>query len=122
MSFSYFRPFGVWGVTLIVVTLELIFEVLHVPRVAHPNYPITKPRAHFLFSLLEGLSLDFPSHMIVSMIDIYQDTVTCDKLIFPSTSTRILTHIHIFIPSTLLLFIMGAISLGSYRGVMHSCL
>ena len=32
---------------------------------------IIEPRAHFIFSLLEGLSIDFPSHMIVSMIDIY---------------------------------------------------
>ena len=24
--------------TLIVVTLDIVFEVLHVPRVAHPNY------------------------------------------------------------------------------------
>ena len=32
---------------------------------------ITEPHARFLFSLLENLSIDFPSHMIVSMIDIY---------------------------------------------------
>ena len=25
--------------TRIVVTLEIVFEVLHIPRVAHPNYP-----------------------------------------------------------------------------------
>ena len=115
--------------THIVVTPKLIFEVLHVLRVVHPNYPshprlgfifkdelttrfcemamvwddllnfstldftkgprilnmvitfvltpwshyntITEPRASFLFSLFEGLSIDFSSHMIVSMIDIY---------------------------------------------------
>ena len=60
---------------------------------------IIEPCAHFLFSLLEGLFIDFPSHMIVSMIDIYQDTTTRDKLTFPSAITRILTHIHIVIPS-----------------------
>lgn len=43
---------------------------------------ITESGAHFLFSLLEGLSTDFHSHMIVPMIDIYQDTATRDKLIF----------------------------------------
>ena len=32
---------------------------------------ITEPCARFLLSLLEDLSMDFPSHMIVSMIDIY---------------------------------------------------
>ena len=31
---------------------------------------IIEPHAHFVFSLLEGLSMDFTSHMI----DIYQDT------------------------------------------------
>ena len=32
---------------------------------------ITEPRASFLFSFFEGLSIDFSSHMIVSVIDIY---------------------------------------------------
>ena len=65
---------------------------------------ITEPRAHFFFSLLEGLSIDFPSHTIVSMIDIYQDIATCDKLIFPSAITRILTHMHVLIPFAPLFF------------------
>ena len=74
---------------------------------------ITEPRAHFLFCLLEGLSIDFPSHMIVSMIDIYQDNATRDKLICLSTITCILTHMHVPIPSAHLFSIMGAISQGS---------
>ena len=156
----------------IVVTLDFIFEVLHVPMVAHPNYPspphlcniprdelsslfcekaivwgdtlnfstaefakglrilnkvmtfvltlrsnyntITKPRARFLLSLLEDISIDFPSHMIVSMIDIYQDTATYDKLIFPSPITRILTHLHVTIPPPFF-YTMGAISKASIR-------
>ena len=32
---------------------------------------IIKPHACFLLSLMEDLSIDFPSHMIVSMIDFY---------------------------------------------------
>ena len=48
------------------------------PR-SHYNI-ITKPHARFLLSLMEDLAIDFPSHMIVSMIDIYQDTATRDKL------------------------------------------
>ena len=77
---------------------------------------ITEPRAHFLFSLLEGLSINFPSHMIVSMIDIYQDTGTRDKLIFPSVITCILTHLHVIIPSTPSFFlIIGAITQGSLQ-------
>ena len=71
---------------------------------------ITKHCAHFLFSLLEGLSIGFPSHMIVSMIDIYRDTATRDKLIFPSAITRILTHLHFLNPFTFCFSITGAIS------------
>ena len=33
---------------------------------------ITEPHAHFLLSLMEGLSIDFPSHMIESIIDCYR--------------------------------------------------
>ena len=139
----------VWG-TCIIVTLDLISEVLHVPKVTHPDYPdcdhlrtmskdelsslffetpsfwgdrqntpysgfandlrflnmvitfilhplshynsITKSCAPFLLSLLEDISIDFPSHFILSLIDVYRDTVTRDKLIFPSVITWILRH------------------------------
>ena len=132
--------------TRIVVTSDIVSEVLHVPRVEHPDYPsceclrtmskdelisalyehtsdwgdrqftpcstfakgprfmnivmtfvlhhlshynsITEPRARFLLSLLEHLTIDFPSHFIFSIIDVYRDTVTYDKLIFPSASRR----------------------------------
>ena len=132
------------------VTSDIVSEVLHVPRVEHPDYPsceclrtmskdelisalyehtsdwgdrqftpcstfakgprfmnifmtfvlhhlshynsITEPRARFLLSLLEYLTIDFPSHFIFSIIDVYRDTVTYDKLIFPSAITRILRH------------------------------
>ena len=134
--------------TCIVVSLDLTSEILHVPRVAHLDYPsydrlrtvsrdklifhccetpsiwggklnipclgfakgpsflnmvmtftltllshynsITKPRARFLLSLLEDLSIDFPSHFITSILDVYLDTATRDKLIFPSAITLIL--------------------------------
>ena len=75
---------------------------------------ITEARAHFLVSLLEGLSIDFPSHMIVSMIHINQDKLH-NKLIFLSAVTRILTHLHIPIPSTSLVSCIGAISKESIR-------
>ena len=139
----------VWG-TRTVVTPDLISEVLHVSRVAHPDYlscdrlrtvskdelsshfyethlpwsnyqntpclgfakgprflnmvttfvlhplsyynSITEPHARFLLSLLEGLIIDFPSHFILSFIDVYKNIVTRDKLIFPSAITRILHH------------------------------
>ena len=45
-----------------------------------------------MLSLLEYLTIYFPSHFILSIIDVYRDMVTRDKLIFPSTITRILHH------------------------------
>lgn len=60
--------------------------VLH--PLSHYN-SITEPRARFFLSLLEHLTIDFPSHFIISIIDVYIDTATYDKLIFPSTITRI---------------------------------
>ena len=56
---------------------------------SHYNF-ITEPRARFLLSLIKDLSIDFPSHFILSLIDVYKDMATCDKLIFPSTITRII--------------------------------
>ena len=136
--------------TRIVVTLEIVSKVLHVPRVAHPDYPgcdrlrtvskdelsslfcetpssqgncqntpcsafakgprflnmvmtfilhplshyntITKPRARFLLSHLEDISIDFPSHFVLSLIDVFRDMVTRDKLIFPLAIMWLLCH------------------------------
>ena len=147
------------------VTPDIIFEVLHVLRVAHPGYPgcdrlrtvskdelmslfcetsfvwgdhqntrcstfakgmrflnmvmtfilhplshyntITEPRAHFLLSLIKDLSIDFPFHFIFSFIDVYRDTMTRDKLIFPSTITRILRHFFCLFSSVQSLFHHG---------------
>ena len=134
--------------TRIVVTPDI--EILHIPRVAHPDYPsydclrivskdelsslfcekpssrgdrqntscsgfakgprflnmvmtfilhplfhynsITEPRAWFLLSLLKDIFIDFPSHFILFLIDVYRDTTTRDKLIFPSAIMRFLCH------------------------------
>ena len=142
----------------IIVTPQLVADVLHVPRVEHPDYPscehlrtvskdkmifafcerlvdwadrqftpckpfakgprfmnmvmtfvlhplshsnfITEPRARFLLSLLEHLTIDFPSHFILSILDVYRNTATRDKLIFPSAITRILCHFSIPFPSS----------------------
>ena len=138
-EFDYFIPHFITCVrgTRIVVTLDLIFEVLHVPWVEFVDYPDcdhlrtvskdelmslfyetpsfwgdcqntpcsafakgprflnmvitfvlhpfshynskTKLRDRFLLSLLEGLTIDFLSHFILSLIDIYKDTTTRDK-------------------------------------------
>ena len=45
-----------------------------------------------MLSLLEHLTIDFPSHFILFLIDVYRDTATHDKLIFLSAITRILCH------------------------------
>ena len=144
--------------TRIVVTLQLVADVLHVPWVEHPDYPgcerlrtvsknemistfckrpanwgnrqftpykafakgprfmnmvmtfflhplsyynsITESRARFLLSLLEHLTIDFPSHFILSILDVYRDTATRDKLFFPSDIMRILCHFFVHFPSS----------------------
>ena len=61
---------------------------------------IIEPRARFLLSLLEHLTIDFLSHFILSIIDVHLDAASHDKLIFPSTITRILHHFSIPFPSS----------------------
>ena len=78
------------------MNMVMIF-VLH--QLSHYN-SITEPRARFLLSLLEHLTLDFPSHFILSIIDIHLDSVSRDKLIFPSAIIRILCHFSIPFPSS----------------------
>ena len=60
---------------------------------------ITEPRARFLLSLLEHLTIDFPSHFILSIIDVHLDAASRDKLIFPSAIMRILRHFSVPFPS-----------------------
>ena len=61
---------------------------------------ITELHARFLLSLLEHLTIDFPSHFILSIIDVHLDAVSCDKLIFSSAITRILRHFSVPFPSS----------------------
>ena len=69
--------------------------VLH--PLSHYN-SITEPRSCFLLSLIEDLTIDFPFHFILSLIDVYKDTGTCDKLIFPSGIMRIICHSSVSYP------------------------
>ena len=80
--------------------------VLH--RLSHYN-SITEPRVRFLLSLLEHLTIDFPSHFILSIIDVHLDLVSHDKLIFPSAIMRILRHFSVPFPSSDNFSIMCAI-------------
>ena len=70
--------------------------VLH--PLSHYNF-ITEPCARFLLFLLKHLIIDFPSHFILSIIDVFRDMATHDKLIFPLAITRILCHFSVPFPS-----------------------
>ena len=85
------RPF-VWGEGLFTPCrpfakgprfMNMVITFLLHP-LSHCN-PITEPCARFLLSLLEHLTIDFPSHLILSIIDVHLDSASHDKLIFPST-------------------------------------
>ena len=71
--------------------------ILH--PLSHYNFT-TKPRARFMLSLLEHLTIDFSSHFILSIIDVHLDSASYDKLIFPSAITRILRHYSVPFPSS----------------------
>ena len=76
---------------------------------------ITEPHARFLLSLLEHLTMDFPSHFILSIIDVHLDLASHDKLIFPSTITRILRHFFVPFPSSDHFTIMCAIDYATVK-------
>ena len=71
--------------------------VLHL--LSHYN-SITEPRARFLLSLLEHLTIDFPSYFILSILDVYKDTATRDKLILSLAIMQILCHFSVHFPSS----------------------
>ena len=140
--------------TRIVVTLDIVSEILLVSRVSHPDYPscphlrtvskdellslfcetpslwgdhqntscsgftkgprflnmvmtfVLYPLFHYNFIiehcaqfLLEGLTIDFPSHFILSLMDVYRDMTTYDKLIFLQLSRGSFTISLLLIPS-----------------------
>ena len=88
--------------------------VLH--PLSHYN-SIIEPRARFLLSLLEHLTIYFPSHFILSIIDVHLNLASRDKLIFPSTIMRILRHFSVLFPSSDHFIVMCAID---YATVKHS--
>ena len=86
--------------------------VLHL--LSHYN-SITEPRARFFLSLLEHLIIDFPSYFILSIIDVYRDSVTRDKLIFLLAITRILHHFSVPFPVSDHFNVMGAIDAATVK-------
>ena len=106
MSAFYERP-SAWGERLFTpcwpfakgprfMNMVMTF-ILH--PLSHYN-SITKPRAWFLLSLLEHLTIDFPFHFILFIIDVHLNSAFRDKLIFPSAITRILRHFSVPFPSS----------------------
>ena len=88
---SVWRPFGK-GLRFMNMVMTFVLQLL-----SHYN-SIIEPRARFLLSLLEHHTIDFPSHFILSIIDVYLNSTSRDKLIFPSAITRILRHFFIHFP------------------------
>ena len=86
--------------------------VLH--PLSHYN-SIIEPRARFLLSLLEHLSINFPSHFILSIIVVHLDLASRDKLIFPSAITRILRHFSVPFPSSDHFTVMCAIDYATVK-------
>ena len=86
--------------------------VLH--PLSHYN-SITEPRAQFLLSLLKHLTIDFPSHFILSILDVHLDSASRDKLIFPSAIMRILRHFFVPFPSSDHFTIMCAIDYATVK-------
>ena len=97
------------GLRLLNMVMTFILHPL-----SHYN-TIIEPCAHFLLSLIEDLSIDFPSHFIFSLIDIFRDTTTRDKLIFPLAIMRIFHHFSISFPLSDHFFVMSAINANTVR-------
>ena len=76
---------------------------------------ITESCAQFLLSLLEDIFIDFPSQFILSLIDVYRDTATCDKLIFPSAIKWLLCHFSVSFLVSLHFSVMGTIDAATVR-------
>nr|POE57626.1 hypothetical protein CFP56_39380 [Quercus suber] len=101
-----------WALQKVEVLNMVMTFVLH--PLSHYN-SITELYARFLLSLLEDISIDFPSHFILSLIDVYRDTTTRDKLIFPSAITRILRHFSVPFPISDHFHVMCAIDAAIVR-------
>ena len=68
-----------------------------------------------MLSLLEHLTIDFPSHFILSIIDVHLDSASRDKLIFPSAITRILRPFSVPFPSSDHFTVMCAIDYATVK-------
>ena len=86
--------------------------------ILHPLFhynSITEPCSRFLLSLLNDISIDFPSHFILSLIDVYRDMSTHDKLFFSSAIMRLLHHFFVSYPKSTHFSIICAIDIATVR-------
>ena len=86
--------------------------ILH--PLSHYN-TIPEPYARFLLSLIEDLSIDFPSPFILSLLDVYKDIATRDKLIFPLAIMWLLRHFSVSYPESPHITYMCAIDIATVR-------
>jgi len=86
--------------------------ILHL--LSHYN-SIIESHARFLLPLLKGLSIDFPFYFILCLINVNRDTATRDKLIFPSTITRLLRHFSVSSPESTQFLVMYVIDVATVR-------
>ena len=107
-QFTPCRPFAKGPRFMNMVMTFVLYTLLHYNS-------ITKPHARFLLSLLEHFTIDFPSHFILSIIDVHLDSGSRDKLIFPSAITRILRHFSVSFPSSDHFTIMCAIDYATVK-------
>ena len=91
--------------------MVMIF-ILH--PLSHYNI-IIELHTQFLLSLLKDISIDFYSHFIISLINVYRDMTTYDKLFFSSAITRILRHFSVSFPESPHFSIMSAIDTATVR-------
>ena len=122
LMFAFYERPTTWGEHLFTpcqpFTKGLRFMNMVMTFVLHPfsHYnSITEPPVRFLLSLLEHLTIDFPSHFILSIIDVHLDSVSRDKLIFPSAITRILRHFSVPFPFSNHFTVMCAIDYATVK-------
>ena len=122
LMFAFYERPTTWGEHLFTpcqpFTKGLRFMNMVMTFVLHPlsHYnSITEPPVRFLLSLLEHLTIDFPFHFILSIIDVHLDSVSRDKLIFPSAITRILRHFSVPFPSSNHFTVMCAIDYATIK-------
>ena len=68
-----------------------------------------------MLSILKHLTIDFPFHFILSIIDVHLDSASRDKLILPSAIIRILRHFSVPFPSSDHFSIMCAIDYATVK-------